>query len=68
MLEEQEYLVGLVNLEGQEDLEELVDKFFRGDSANLVAVPVTGKVNVLEFVHIVLNVVNCDTILAYVHA
>ena len=36
--------------------EELVDKFFRGDSANLVAVPVTGRANVLEFVHIVLSV------------
>ena len=56
MLEGQEYLVGQVDLEGQEDLEELVDKFFRGDSANLVAVPVTGRANVLEFVHTALSV------------
>ena len=43
-------------LVGEVDLEELVDKSFRGDSANLVAVPATGRANVLEFVHIVLSV------------
>ena len=44
-----------MDLEEQGDPEEQ-DKLFREDSANLAAVLVTGRANVLEFVHTVLSV------------
>ena len=45
-------LADLKDLEDLEELVELVDKFLKEDFANHAAVPVTGKVNALEYVHI----------------
>ena len=46
----------MLDLEVQGEQGDLVVKYLREDSANLAAVLVTGRANVLEFVHTALSV------------